>query len=95
MEKNCIACHAMDGVGAKIGPDLLCVTTRHSTQWLDEQLVNPELVYPGSCMPEYDLEANSRKALIAFLASATSADVQSNLSKMPRALAPEEIAIEA
>ncbi|MGD0095987.1 MAG: c-type cytochrome [Terracidiphilus sp.] len=56
VEKNCLACHAVGGAGAKTAPDLLGVTKRHSIEWLDEQLVNPELVYPGSSMPEYDLE---------------------------------------
>ena len=76
VEKDCIVCHAIGGVGAKTGPDLLGVTKRHSTEWLDEQLVNPQLVYPGSSMPEYDLETNARKALVAFMASATPEDAQ-------------------
>lgn len=95
VEKNCIACHAFGGVGSKTGPDLLGVTKRHSIEWLDEQLVNPELVYPGSSMPEYDLEVNARKALIAFLASATPEDVQSILSRNTRAMNPADVAIEA
>lgn len=95
VEKDCIACHAVGGVGAKAGPDLLGVTKRHSTQWLDEQLVNPELVYPGSSMPEYDLETNARKALVAFLTVATPEDMQAILSKKPRAMKPEEVSIEA
>ena len=53
-------------LGQRPAPDLLGVTKRHSIEWLDEQLVNPELVYPGSSMPEYDLETNARKALVAF-----------------------------
>ena len=95
VEKNCLACHAVGGAGAKTGPDLLGVTKRHSSEWLDEQLVNPELVYPGSSMPEYDLEGNERKALVAFLASATAEDVQSILSKKPHGMTPEDVAIEA
>src|ERR1017187_3303405 len=95
VEKNCVSCHAVGGVGAKTGPDLLGVTKRHSMEWLDEQLVNPELVYPGSAMPEYDLETNARKALVAFMATATPEDVQSILLGKPRSLSPEEIAIEA
>jgi mono/diheme cytochrome c family protein len=95
VEKNCIACHSIGGVGAKTAPDLLGVTKRHSIEWLDEQLVNPELVYPGSAMPEYDLETNARKALVAFMASATPEDAQAILSRKARTMTPEEIAIEA
>lgn len=95
VEKNCIACHSVGGVGAKTGPDLAGVTKRHSIEWLDEQLVNPELVYPGSSMPVYDLEGNARKALVAFMASATAEDMQSILSRKTHALTPEEAAIEA
>jgi mono/diheme cytochrome c family protein len=94
-EKNCIVCHSVGGVGAKTGPDLLGVTKRHSNEWLDEQLVNPQLVYPGSTMPEYDLEANARKALLAFLTTATTEDMQSILSGRKTALKPEDVAIEA
>jgi mono/diheme cytochrome c family protein len=46
-------------------------------------------------MPEYDLETNARKALVAFLATATPDDLKSILSGKPRAQSPEEIAIEA
>jgi mono/diheme cytochrome c family protein len=95
VEKNCLACHAVGGAGAKIAPDLLGVTKRHSIEWLDEQLVNPELVYPGSSMPEYDLETNARKALVAFMATANAEDVQLILSKKTRAMTPEDVAIEA
>jgi mono/diheme cytochrome c family protein len=95
IEKNCITCHNVGGVGAKVGPDLMGVTRQHSTEWLDEQLVNPELVYPGSSMPAYDLEANARKALLAYLESATPEDAQLILSRRPRALTPEDVAIEA
>jgi mono/diheme cytochrome c family protein len=95
VEKNCLACHAVGGTGAKSAPDLLGVTKRHSIEWLDEQLVNPELVYPGSSMPEYDLEANARKALVAFMATASAEDVQSILSNKTRTMTPEDVAIEA
>src|SRR5207247_1713128 len=50
VEKNCISCHQIDGVGAK-RPDLAGVTKQHSLGWLDEELVNPDLINPGSSMP--------------------------------------------
>jgi mono/diheme cytochrome c family protein len=94
-DKNCIACHMIGGVGSKTGPDLLGVTKKHSIEWLDEQLVNPELVYPGSLMPAYDLETNARKALVAFLSSATPQDAEMILSRRTRMLTPADVAIEA
>ncbi|MBZ5584841.1 MAG: c-type cytochrome [Acidobacteriia bacterium] len=95
VEKNCIACHSIGGVGAKNGPDLLAVNHKHSGEWLDEQLLNPQAVYPGSSMPGYDLEPNARKALIAFLGAATAEDAQQVLAKRGKPLAPEEAALEA
>jgi mono/diheme cytochrome c family protein len=95
VEKNCIACHNIGGVGAKSGPDLLGATKEHSAEWLDEQLVNPQLVYPGSIMPAYDLETNARKALISFMATATADDAHAILTKRGKPLSPLEAAIEA
>jgi mono/diheme cytochrome c family protein len=95
VEKNCIACHNIGGVGAKSGPDLLGATKEHSAEWLDEQLVNPQLVYPGSIMPVYDLETNARKALISFMATASADDAQAILAKRGKPLSPLEAAIEA
>lgn len=95
VEKNCIVCHSFGGVGSKSGPDLLGVTKRHSLGWLDEQLVNPEQVYPGSTMPVYDLETNARKALVAYMASATPDDAQAILSHKVRPLSEADVAIEA
>lgn len=95
VEKNCIACHSIGGVGAKGGPDLLGATKQHSIGWLDEQLVNPELVYPGSIMPAYDLETNARKAIIGFLATASANDAQAILTARPKAVSAEAAALEA
>jgi mono/diheme cytochrome c family protein len=95
VEKNCIVCHSIGGVGDKGGPDLLGVTQHHSSGWLDEQLVNPELLYPGSPMPAYDMEPNARKAIVVFLASATADDARSILSARPKGLTPKDAAIEA
>jgi mono/diheme cytochrome c family protein len=94
-QKNCIVCHSVGGAGAKAAPDLLGVTQRHSSEWLDEQLVNPQYVYPGSTMPEYDLETNARKALIAYMGTATSDDAQAILSHHTRPVSPGDVSIEA
>lgn len=95
VQKDCIVCHAIGGVGSKTGPDLLDVTKRHSLEWLDEQLVNPQLVYPGSTMPEYDLDSNSRKALVSFMATATPKDAEAIMAPHKNVITPEDAAIEA
>lgn len=95
VEKNCLACHNIGGMGVKQGPDLLGVTTRHSIGWLDEQLVNPDVVSPGSIMPAYDLDSNQRKAVLGFLASATAEDARVILSERPRLLNPSASEIAA
>ena len=95
VEKNCIACHSIGGVGAKGGPDLLGLAKQHSSGWLDEQLVNPQTIYPGSIMPAYDLDTNSRKAILIFMASATAEDAQAILSQRTKPLTPRDAAIEA
>jgi mono/diheme cytochrome c family protein len=95
VEKNCIACHSIGGVGAKGGPDLLGLAKQHSSGWLDEQLVNPQTIYPGSIMPSYDLDTNSRKAILIFMASATAEDAQAILTQRTKPLTPRDAAIEA
>lgn len=93
VQKNCIACHRIGGIGAKDGTDLLGVATRHSPGWLDEQLRNPQLVSPGTAMPTYDLDSNARKAIVAFLATATPDDAKAILAGRAGALSPEAAAI--
>jgi len=53
------------------------------------------MLYPGSIMPAYDLEMNARKAIIAYLSSATAEDALLILSERPRPLTPQDAAIEA
>ncbi len=94
--KNCIACHSIGGIGGRTeSPDLAGVTTRHSLGWLDEQLVNPEMIAPGSSMPAYDLNPNERKALIGFLSIARADDAKQILTGRPKALTDEAALIEA
>ena len=71
------------------------MTKRHSTGWLDEQLVNPEMISPGSLMPAYELGSNERKALIGFLNVATEEDARQMLSGRTKALSAEAALIEA
>ena len=96
IDKNCITCHSIDGVGGRTSsPDLAAVTKRHSIGWLDEQLVNPEIITPGSMMPAYEMEPNERKALIEFMNIATKEDARQILDRRPKPLTTEAAMIEA
>ena len=94
-EKNCIACHNIGGVGAKSGPDLLGVAKEHSPGWLDEQLVNPQLIYPGSIMPAYDLETNAERPSLHSWPPPLPKTRRRFCRRRARPLTPRDAAIEA
>ncbi len=50
---GCPACHAMQGVGGNVGPDLTRVGDRRSKEWIEEQLKNPKSHNPNSIMPSF------------------------------------------
>jgi mono/diheme cytochrome c family protein len=88
VQKNCISCHAIGGVGGGLGPDLAGVGKRHSMAWLDLQLSNPQWMNPGSAMPAYDLPANDRTAVLRFVSAASAADataIEGGLARPPSA----------
>jgi cytochrome c551/c552 len=39
--KGCIACHAINGVGASVGPSLSHIGSKRSLSWIKTQIVNP------------------------------------------------------
>ena len=68
VEKNCIACHAVGGVGAKIGPT--CSASPNATPLngsTNSFSIRRWSIRAAPCR-EYDLETNARKALLAYLA---------------------------
>ena len=40
---NCIACHRIDGIGAKVGPDLSHIGKTKSLSWIESQIVDPKV----------------------------------------------------
>ena len=95
VEKNCLACHSVGGVGGTGGPDLAGTTERHSRQWHDEHFANPTLVVPGSAMPAYDLTPDQRTALFRFLAQVTPKEAQEIMALSERPASSEDAAVRA
>ncbi len=68
---GCLACHAIDGQGGKVGPDLSGEGLRgRPAEWLAAQVRNPKSHNPKSVMPSYDtLTPAQEQALVQYLLS--------------------------
>jgi len=51
---GCGSCHAINGVGGKVGPPLDHISARRDRQWLMMHFKDPQRMSPGSVMPKYD-----------------------------------------
>jgi cytochrome c2 len=52
--KACVSCHALNGVGSKIGPELnspVSVTTYFKEDWLKKWIASPSALRAGTSMP--------------------------------------------
>ena len=66
--QGCSACHTLNGIGGKIGPDLTHIGSERSKEWIEEQIKNPKSHYPDSIMPSFaTLPEEDRKALAGYL----------------------------
>ncbi len=66
--QGCPACHTINGVGGKVGPDLSKVGNRRDAKWMNEQLLDPKSHNANSIMPSYaKLHEDDRKDLVDYL----------------------------
>jgi ubiquinol-cytochrome c reductase cytochrome b subunit len=69
---KCIACHTIDGDGAKEGPDLTHAAKKpdHDRAWFERWIADPGLVNPDADMPAFrgQLSDGELKAIAAYLA---------------------------
>jgi mono/diheme cytochrome c family protein len=65
--QHCAACHMVNGVGMKVGPPLNGLARRQARSWVDDHFANPQKLSPGSIMPPYQLSAEDKKNLTAYL----------------------------
>jgi len=66
---SCLGCHAMDGRGGRIGPDLSSAGTRLRPAWIRVMLEDPAHVVPGTMMPAMHGTTTARDRVAAWLSS--------------------------
>jgi mono/diheme cytochrome c family protein len=67
LSRGCIGCHALDGVGGDIGPDLTRLGRLKSASWLAFYIRLSHRKAPGPLVPELDLSPAERDAVAAFI----------------------------
>src|SRR3989337_3681578 len=50
---NCIVCHAIQGKGGSVGPNLTYVGRRRSRSYIIEQIINPKSHNSNTTMPSF------------------------------------------
>jgi len=66
-ETRCVTCHAVEGKGGDIGPDLAKVGSKLRPEWLLKWLRNPHEVVPATLMPIVNFAEADVRDLAAFL----------------------------
>jgi mono/diheme cytochrome c family protein len=66
-ETRCVTCHAVDGKGGTIGPDLGKIASKLRPEWLLKWLKNPHEVVPATLMPIHNFAEGDVRDLTAFL----------------------------
>jgi cytochrome c2 len=64
---GCLSCHAVDGRGARVGPELNGVRGRRSREEIIEWLRDPQAMKPGTAMPTFGLSRTEREMLADYL----------------------------
>jgi len=66
---HCAACHAVNGVGMKLGPPLNGLAKRQTRSWVNDHFADPQKFSPGSIMPPYRFSAADKTNLTSYLFS--------------------------
>lgn len=66
-KNSCGACHQVNGVGGKIGPELNGVANRRNEAWVIQHFQNPQMVSPKTPMPPYEFNATDMQNEVSYL----------------------------
>jgi quinol-cytochrome oxidoreductase complex cytochrome b subunit/cytochrome c551/c552 len=66
-KSQCGSCHAVNGVGVKLGPPLNGVKQRRTEQWVEKHFRDPQALSPGSIMPPYRFTPGEMEKIVAYL----------------------------
>jgi ubiquinol-cytochrome c reductase cytochrome b subunit len=69
--RYCSTCHAIDGEGARVAPDLSHVGSRHDAMWLRDWITDPTAVQFDATMPPFGDRLNDQQmsAIVSYLAA--------------------------
>jgi cbb3-type cytochrome oxidase cytochrome c subunit len=68
-EKACNACHLINGIGGKIGPDLSVYGLQRTKEWMIQHHLNPRSLISGSLMPDFNYSQSELEALAVYLSA--------------------------
>lgn len=63
----CAGCHALDGDGGRLGPDLSHVAERRAASYVRRMIEDPQGTVPGTIMPKVPMAGTTRELIIAYL----------------------------
>lgn len=68
-ESRCISCHAQEGRGGVVGPDVGKIGSKVKPLWLDAWIRDPRTFFRDSTMPRYGLSDADRTAIVSYMMS--------------------------
>ncbi len=66
-ESRCISCHAVEGRGGTLAPELSRVASKVRPRWLIGFLKDPKQHFPRTKMPRYHFTEQQLRALVAYM----------------------------
>lgn len=68
VQAGCASCHKVGDMGSAVGPDLTLVGLRHSPEWLDLFIKDPQAWKKDTLMPNRRMSDEARKAIVEYMA---------------------------